>query len=602
MPLTARQQHSQHQHQHRQTPNTAITPKRATVFLGAVSAVAFSASYQLVAWFRSADTIALGIGAVGSGPISLLIQIALQIGPRPRRWQWVALFEAAAAFVLLGLAAGASLMVQYWGILTGSEPYDDGSGGGGGGTADDARRPLLTGDADARAAADAEEERREARAQQLLLTPARTVFTLAGIAGDYAGAGGWAGGLLAPGELTPRTRAQIASGAALRRAASAESDLAFADWRRWQSGGGSGKAGGGGGGGGAAAAVAAGVRPPRRESAAAGLYGSAGGGSGGSGGADLSRTARRNAAAAAAAAAAAGSAQERGSGGGGGGSGSPRLQGPIGSFGGWLPSGEAGGGRGAAAPAPPFVPVPPSPPRAIAGAGAGAGGDCGARVGAPPREALLASPGPFGASPPSPRSDGVGGAGFTAAAAAAAADGGGGEQQQQQSELEPEPEPAAKQQHRRQGSTGAQSPFTDAAAAAAATVAAPTDASAASSPAAPRGNGAGDGSAAGGDGDAGGVAEVTAEVLRATWQVALAGLASATLLNAVFPFFTYLPSSGMLGERLPQVGPCWRWRWMAGAARVGGGCISTLLCRVLRPPPVCCCLSVRLALFVTQST
>lgn len=40
----------------------------------------------------------------------------------------------------------------------------------------------------------------------------------------------------------------------------------------------------------------------------------------------------------------------------------------------------------------------------------------------------------------------------------------------------------------------------------------------------------------------------------ATWQVVLAALVSSTLLNAVFPFFTYLPSSGMLGERLPQVG------------------------------------------------
>jgi hypothetical protein len=37
-----------------------------------------------------------------------------------------------------------------------------------------------------------------------------------------------------------------------------------------------------------------------------------------------------------------------------------------------------------------------------------------------------------------------------------------------------------------------------------------------------------------------------------TWQVVLAALVSSTLLNCVFPFFTYLPSSGLLGERLPQ--------------------------------------------------
>lgn len=33
----------------------------------------------------------------------------------------------------------------------------------------------------------------------------------------------------------------------------------------------------------------------------------------------------------------------------------------------------------------------------------------------------------------------------------------------------------------------------------------------------------------------------------------LAALVSSTLLNCVFPFFTYLPSSGLLGEQLPQV-------------------------------------------------
>lgn len=42
------------------------------------------------------------------------------------------------------------------------------------------------------------------------------------------------------------------------------------------------------------------------------------------------------------------------------------------------------------------------------------------------------------------------------------------------------------------------------------------------------------------------------DVLKATWQVVVAALVSSTLLNCVFPFFTYLPSSGMLGERLPQ--------------------------------------------------
>jgi hypothetical protein len=33
----------------------------------------------------------------------------------------------------------------------------------------------------------------------------------------------------------------------------------------------------------------------------------------------------------------------------------------------------------------------------------------------------------------------------------------------------------------------------------------------------------------------------------------LAALVSSTLLNCIFPFFTYVESSGMLGEFLPQV-------------------------------------------------
>lgn len=38
-----------------------------------------------------------------------------------------------------------------------------------------------------------------------------------------------------------------------------------------------------------------------------------------------------------------------------------------------------------------------------------------------------------------------------------------------------------------------------------------------------------------------------------TWMVVLAALISSTLLNCIFPFFTYVESSGMLGEFLPQV-------------------------------------------------
>ncbi|WIA44093.1 hypothetical protein OEZ86_010446 [Tetradesmus obliquus] len=97
------------------------------VALGSISAVAFSTSYQLVAWFRSADTIALGIGCVASGPLALIIQLALHIGTTPKRWQWIGLFEAAAGLVLVGILAAWSLLWQYWNILCGKEEYVDSS-------------------------------------------------------------------------------------------------------------------------------------------------------------------------------------------------------------------------------------------------------------------------------------------------------------------------------------------------------------------------------------------------------------------------------------------------------------------------------------------
>jgi hypothetical protein len=59
-------------------------------------------------------------------------QIALQIGTKPKHWQWIAQFEIAAAMVVVGMLAALSLLWQYWGILSGREHYDDGS-----------RQPLL---------------------------------------------------------------------------------------------------------------------------------------------------------------------------------------------------------------------------------------------------------------------------------------------------------------------------------------------------------------------------------------------------------------------------------------------------------------------------
>jgi hypothetical protein len=51
--------------------------------------------------------------------------VALQIGTKPKRWQWIALFEVAAGVVLVGVLASLSLFWQYWGILSGRVPYND---------------------------------------------------------------------------------------------------------------------------------------------------------------------------------------------------------------------------------------------------------------------------------------------------------------------------------------------------------------------------------------------------------------------------------------------------------------------------------------------
>jgi hypothetical protein len=56
-----------------------------------------------------------------------VIQIALQIGTTPKRWQWIGLFEAAAGLVLVGLVAAWSLLWQYWDVLCGRQQYVDSS-------------------------------------------------------------------------------------------------------------------------------------------------------------------------------------------------------------------------------------------------------------------------------------------------------------------------------------------------------------------------------------------------------------------------------------------------------------------------------------------
>lgn len=67
--------------------------------LGAVSGVAFSAAYQLVARFANKNIISLGLGCVGSGLVVLILESALQIKASPLHWQQMVLFELTAGWV-----------------------------------------------------------------------------------------------------------------------------------------------------------------------------------------------------------------------------------------------------------------------------------------------------------------------------------------------------------------------------------------------------------------------------------------------------------------------------------------------------------------------
>jgi hypothetical protein len=59
------------------------------VAFGLFGGIAFSASYQLVARFANKNVIALGLGCSASGPLVLLLQLALEMGPSPTRRQQV---------------------------------------------------------------------------------------------------------------------------------------------------------------------------------------------------------------------------------------------------------------------------------------------------------------------------------------------------------------------------------------------------------------------------------------------------------------------------------------------------------------------------------
>lgn len=60
--------------------------------LGLLQAVAFSASYQMVARFANKNVVSLGLGCVGSGLVTFLLEVVLLMGATPSRLQLRLLF------------------------------------------------------------------------------------------------------------------------------------------------------------------------------------------------------------------------------------------------------------------------------------------------------------------------------------------------------------------------------------------------------------------------------------------------------------------------------------------------------------------------------
>lgn len=77
--------------------------------LGVASGILFGSSYQLVSRFPTSNTVALTLGYVASGPLVLLLNFVLGIGPHATLWQRTALFAAVTLVVLAGKVCWATL-------------------------------------------------------------------------------------------------------------------------------------------------------------------------------------------------------------------------------------------------------------------------------------------------------------------------------------------------------------------------------------------------------------------------------------------------------------------------------------------------------------
>lgn len=85
-----------------------------SAIIGTAASLAFGSSSQLVARFPPSCGQALALGIVSSGPIVLLLQFCLKLGPHPTFMQQVIFFHTAGLFPLLALYCVIRLLWRYW--------------------------------------------------------------------------------------------------------------------------------------------------------------------------------------------------------------------------------------------------------------------------------------------------------------------------------------------------------------------------------------------------------------------------------------------------------------------------------------------------------
>lgn len=82
--------------------------------IGSAASVAFGGSSQLVARFPPSSGQALALGIVSSGPLVLLLQFLLALGPHPTAMQQIMFFHIASLFPLASLVFAVWLLRRYW--------------------------------------------------------------------------------------------------------------------------------------------------------------------------------------------------------------------------------------------------------------------------------------------------------------------------------------------------------------------------------------------------------------------------------------------------------------------------------------------------------